>query len=207
MTDTHNQQPDTEARILQAAEKEFLERGYDGAKTTSIAEAAGVTHAMFHYYFRTKDKLFEKIVADKMVQLGEILFGMFGNPKLQLKELIEQGVERHFDFIAANPMLPRFIFNELYLHPERLDALKNSMVMIAGTVFGNLQDVIDENSRKGNCSSVDARMLMLDIVSLNIFPFLAMPVVDALFGEELIRFLEMRKKENVKTILHKLNIE
>ena len=104
-------------------------------------------------------------------------------------------------------MLPRFIFNELYLHPERLDALKNSMVMIAGTVFGNLQNVIDENSRKGNCSSVDARMLMLDIVSLNIFPFLAMPVVDALFGDERCRFLDMRKKENVKTILHKLNIE
>lgn len=50
--------PDTEARILQAAEHEFLTKGYAGARTTSIAEAAGVTHAMFHYYFRTKDKLF-----------------------------------------------------------------------------------------------------------------------------------------------------
>ena len=49
---------DTEVRILQAAEKEFLEKGYAGAKTTDIAAAAGVTHAMLHYYFRTKDKLF-----------------------------------------------------------------------------------------------------------------------------------------------------
>ena len=47
---------DTEAMILQAAEKEFLEKGYAGARTTAIAEAAGVTHAMLHYYFRTKDK-------------------------------------------------------------------------------------------------------------------------------------------------------
>ena len=55
MNDERNSQRDTEALILEAAEKEFLEKGYLGAKTTSIAEAAGVTHAMFHYYFRTKD--------------------------------------------------------------------------------------------------------------------------------------------------------
>ena len=65
---THSQ--DTETRILQAAEKEFLEKGYAGARTVSIAEAAGVTHAMLHYYYRTKDNLFEKIVSDKMHMLG-----------------------------------------------------------------------------------------------------------------------------------------
>ena len=41
---SHSQ--DTETRILEAAEKEFFEKGYAGARTTSIAEAAGVTHAM-----------------------------------------------------------------------------------------------------------------------------------------------------------------
>ena len=67
----HDKSPrDTETLILQAAEKEFFEKGYSGAKTTAIAEAAGVTHAMLHYYFRTKDKLFEKIVSDKIGNLG-----------------------------------------------------------------------------------------------------------------------------------------
>ena len=43
---------DTESEILKAAEQEFMLKGFDGAKTTSIAHAAGVTHAMLHYYFR-----------------------------------------------------------------------------------------------------------------------------------------------------------
>ena len=43
-----------ESEILAAAEQEFIAKGYDGARTTSIAQAAGVTHAMLHYYFRTK---------------------------------------------------------------------------------------------------------------------------------------------------------
>lgn len=44
----------TEQSILKAAEKEFLKKGFSGSKTTEIAKEAGVTHAMLHYYFRTK---------------------------------------------------------------------------------------------------------------------------------------------------------
>ena len=45
----------TEQDILKAAENEFLDKGFVGAKTTEIARLAGVNHAMLHYYFRTKE--------------------------------------------------------------------------------------------------------------------------------------------------------
>lgn len=209
MNDERNSQRDTEALILEAAEKEFLEKGYLGAKTTSIAEAAGVTHAMFHYYFRTKDKLFDKIVSDKLEKISEIMLGVIGNPELPLKERIEEGIERHFDFLCANPLLPRFIFNEIHLHPERLDKFKIGIASLAENLLGTLQAEIDEMAREGKCRLVDARMVMLDIVSLNIFPFLSGEILNAMFGklfENRDTFLEMRKRENVKTILDKLNI-
>lgn len=209
MTETHNHQRDTEALILQAAEREFLEKGYSGAKTTSIAQAAGVTHAMLHYYFRTKDKLFEKIVADKMDKLKRVMFGVLGNPDLPLRERIKQGVEQHFDFIAENPHLPRFIFNELHEHPERLDPVKHSIATIAATAISTLQNEIDLKAAKGECNQVDARMLMLDIASLNLFPFIAAPLISSSFGnlfEGRDEFLEMRKKENVRTVLWKLGL-
>ena len=56
----------TEKAILQAAEKEFLTKGLASSKTTEIAKAAGVTHAMLHYYFRTKDNLFEQVFQEKV---------------------------------------------------------------------------------------------------------------------------------------------
>lgn len=209
MNDERNSQRDTEALILEAAEKEFLEKGYLGAKTTSIAEAAGVTHAMFHYYFRTKDKLFDKIVSDKLEKISEIMLGVIGNPELPLKERIEQGVERHFDFLRANPLLPRFIFNEIHLHPERIDKFKAGIASLAASTISAVQNEINNLAHEGKCRMVDARMLMLDIVSLNIFPFLSGEILNAMFGslfESSDTFLEMRKKENVKTILDKLNI-
>lgn len=209
MTEPHNQQRDTEALILQAAEREFLEKGYSGAKTTAIAQAAGVTHAMLHYYFRTKDKLFEKIVADKMDKLKRVMFGVIGNPDLPLRERLKQGVEQHFDFIAENPHLPRFIFNELHEHPERIDQVKNSIASIAAKAISTLQNEIDQKAAKGECNQVDARMLMLDIASLNLFPFVAAPLISSSFGklfEGREEFLEMRKKENVRTVLGKLGL-
>lgn len=209
MTETHNHQRDTEALILQAAEREFLEKGYSGAKTTAIAQAAGVTHAMLHYYFRTKEKLFEKIVADKMDKLKRVMFGVIGNPDLPLRERLKQGVEQHFDFIAENPHLPRFIFNELHEHPERIDQVKNSIASIAAKAITTLQNEIDRKAASGECRPVDARMLMLDIASLNLFPFIAAPLISSSFGklfEGRDEFLEMRKKENVRTVLEKLGL-
>lgn len=209
MTEQQNQQRNTEELILQAAEKEFLEKGYSGAKTTAIAEAAGVTHAMFHYYFRTKDKLFEKIVAEKMEQLKDLMFAAIGNPELPLKDRIIQGVESHFDFIAANPLLPRFLFNELYLNRDRIEGAKGRLIGIANSCINDLQSAIDNEAARGGCRKAEARMVLLDIISLNIFPFIVEPVLNGILAstnESFESLLEKRKKENVKTILGKLNL-
>ena len=209
MTEQQNQQRNTEELILQAAEKEFLEKGYSGAKTTAIAEAAGVTHAMFHYYFRTKDKLFEKIVAEKMEQLKDLMFAAIGNPELPLKDRIIQGVESHFDFIATNPLLPRFLFNELYLNRDRIEGAKGRLIGIANSCINDLQSAIDNEAGRGGCRKAEARMVLLDIISLNIFPFIVEPVLNGILAstnESFESLLEKRKKENVKTILGKLNL-
>ena len=71
-----------EQAILEAAEREFIAKGFAGARTTSIAEAAGVTHAMLHYYFRTKEQLFERILDEKMRLMGESVLAAFGQPGL-----------------------------------------------------------------------------------------------------------------------------
>ena len=200
---------DTETRILQAAEKEFLEKGYAGARTVSIAEAAGVTHAMLHYYYRTKDNLFEKIVADKMHMLGNIILSAIGDEDLPLEERVRQGVERHFDFLLANRDLPRFVINELYAQPGHSGALKESVREMANHVLNDLQRQIDENADRGQCLKIDARMLLMDIVSLNVFPFVAAPIMSGVMGDfhgNYEDFLAARKRENVETILRKFKI-
>lgn len=210
MNNEHSNLQSTETRILQAAEKEFFEKGYAGARTASIAEAAGVTHAMLHYYFRTKDKLFEQIMAGKINMLGDIILSAIGDGNLPLEERIRQGVERHFDFIAANRDLPRFIVNEVLSRPNHIEIMKRNALHIVNSLLGSLQREIDEYAARGLCRKVDARMLLIDIVSLNVFPFMAAPIVYSAIGDSYSNydeFLAMRKKENVETILNKLKIQ
>lgn len=197
----------TEEKILAAAEKEFFEKGYAGARTASIAEAAGVTHAMLHYYFRTKDKLFDRIVESKIGMLRDIMLGSVGDPSIPLFEKLKMAIEQHLDFIAANPGLPQFMINEVFGRPDKMPIVIEKMKRHTPLMVESLQHQIDEYAQRGLCRSVDAATLILDIVSLNIFPFTAMPMANPLLGgmmDDREAFVERRKKENVETIMRKL---
>lgn len=197
----------TEERILEAAVQEFMAKGYAGARTTAIAEAAGVTHAMLHYYFRTKDKLFDRIIESTIGTLRDIMLASLGDPTIPLFDKIKSAIENHQDFIAANPELPRFMINEVLSRPDRMPKVIERLKHHTPLVVQSLQRQIDEYADRGLCRRVDAGMLMLDIVSLNIFPFSATPMVNALLGgmiEDREAFVEARKKENLETIMRKL---
>ena len=196
-----------EQQILAAAEQEFLTRGYDGARTTSIAQAAGVTHAMLHYYFRTKEQLFERIVDEKFETMSHSMFAIMGDPSLPIVERIKGGIEAHFDFVAQNPLLPRFVINEIISRPERYDVLYKRVGAIIDNVYRGLQSEINRSAERGEIERVDVKMLFISIMSLNIFTFLAYPFMEPLMGKLMAnreRFLAERKAENIETILRRI---
>lgn len=196
-----------EQAILAAAEQEFLSKGFDGARTTSIASAAGVTHAMLHYYFRTKEQLFERILDEKLRLMGESVLAAFGQPNLPLQERLQDAIGSHFDFIARNPDLPRFIVNEVFSRPERYETMRARIREIADTLMRDMQRELDALAARGEAEPLDVRMLMLDIISLNVFPFIAYPLIEPILGSfsnDRARFFELRKAENVEVITRRL---
>lgn len=196
-----------EQLILAAAEQEFLTKGYDGARTTSIAQAAGVTHAMLHYYFRTKAQLFERIVDEKFATMSHSMFTILGDPSLPIVERIKGGIAAHFDFIAANPLLPRFVINEIVSRPERYEVLYKRAGSVVSSVYNGLQAEVDSAAERGEIERVDVKMLFISIMSLNIFTFVAYPFMEPIMGELMAnreQFLAARKAENIETILRRI---
>ena len=186
-----------EQAILEAAEREFIVKGFAGARTTSIAEAAGVTHAMLHYYFRTKEQLFERILDEKMRLMGESVLAAFGQPGLPLAERLRDGIERHFDFIV----------NEVFSRPERYETMQARIREIAGVLMCDIQRELDASADRGETERIDVRMLLLDIISLNVFPFIAYPVIEPILGDltaDRERFFARRRAENTEVILRRL---
>ncbi|MDR1524147.1 MAG: TetR/AcrR family transcriptional regulator [Tannerella sp.] len=196
-----------EQAILEAAEHEFMEKGFEAAKTTNIASLAGVTHAMLHYYYRTKENLFDMIFEKKTRLLEESLFSAFDRPDLPFCEKIRNGIEAHFDFLRANPTLPRFVVNELISKPMRLALVEDKIKNIAGHVLAKLSEGIEREVAQGTIHPVDPLTLLIDMASMNVFVFAVLPflrtfAVEPYGSEE--AFLEARKKENVEIIMRRL---
>lgn len=198
---------ETEKRILQAAESEFMAKGFAGARTTAIADAAGVTHAMLHYYFRTKASLFERIITEKMRTLTSAMHTLIITDNAPMPERLKKGIAHHFDFIAANRDLPLFLINEVWNHPENFTETKSQLAEIAQSLIANLQQQLDQSAVRGEIARVNAMHLILDIVSLNVFSFAGYPFLSSILSiseEEKESFFAARKAEAIATIINRL---
>ena len=52
-----------ESRIIEAAKQEFIKKGFEQTSMSDIAAVVGINRPTLHYYFRTKDKMFQAVFA------------------------------------------------------------------------------------------------------------------------------------------------
>ena len=200
----------TEQAILEAAEKIFIQKGYAESRTTEIAEAAGVNHALLHYYFRTKEALFERIFQKKATQMLDFFVKAFDSD-LPFFEKIKFGIENHFDFLAQNPTLPFFIMREIIQNEERRQVVHQRLVPMAFEMIERISVLVQEEVDKRTIRPVLAQDLLLNIISLNVFSFIALQMFFEIDSDPqsqiFIQFLKERKKNNVETIINSIKIE
>ncbi|MDE6783003.1 MAG: TetR/AcrR family transcriptional regulator [Paramuribaculum sp.] len=202
---TDNQ--DIEAKILQCAEREFMDKGYAGARTANIAEAAGVSKSALHYHFRSKEKLFERIINEKIEMLKEAIIPALYDVDRPLVIYIKNIIGHHLKFISANPHLPGFLIRELNSGSAQASTILNAIRGFSSTLLSVFGDKINRAVADGICEPVDIRMLIIDIVSLNVFPYMASPILNAALADCMANseeFMEMRRKENLELILRRL---
>jgi AcrR family transcriptional regulator len=199
----------TEQIILEAAEKLFIEKGFDGAKTTEIARLAGVNHALLHYYFRTKENLFncvfERIAAD-LVGFFNIAF----EGETPFFEKLKRAIELHFDCLATRIDLPMFVIREVIQKKERKAYFLKQIFPIAKRVLAKMHSDMKREVKKGTIRPVKAQNLLLNIAALNVFAFIGAEILFEVKDENksgaLKRFLDDRKQNNVNTIINSLKL-
>ena len=192
-----------EALIMESATRLFLEKGFASTSTTEIARDAGCNQALVHYYFRTKDKLFEAIFKSKMTLFLKS-FLQPGLESLSFEERLGKKIRDHFDLIAANPKLPLLIFSEVNANPERLKLFVNALEATPQQVLKSLDDDLQKEIKAGRVREMTVFELMLNMLSLNITGFLMEGPIKAITGltdDAYQEMLKRRREENVKIIL------
>lgn len=191
---------ETDEKIYEAARDVFHERGFDGARMQDIANRAGINKALLHYYYRSKDLLFEKVsqaAASKL--MPGVVQALRGNDPLPVK--VDMFVTAYIDTLRANPFMPGFILHELNRNPERL---KNFLPKMVEQVLGPFINEIDSEIAAGNLPYKDAKHFVVSLFSLCVFPFVARPIFQRVFGFDdagFEQFLVERKQEIPKMLL------
>lgn len=195
----------TEKKILDAAKKVFIRKGMYGARMQEIADEAGINKALLHYYFRSKNKLFEAIFQETFREFVPRAFSIL-KAEMPFEEKIEKFVSNYIDVVSENPFMPIFIINEINQKPERLSDIANMMSAIKAEISTDLNEKVES----GEYRAIDPVQLFSSLISMTVFPFLAKPIIQGAFSysdEEFAHFLLERKKLIPDMILNYLKIK
>lgn len=169
----------TEEKILLAAFEEFRAEGYSGARMRSIAEKANINKGLLHYYFKTKDKLFEKIFTFAVQQIQSNLREIF-QLEISVNEKLEKVIDIYFETMKSNPELPRFVINELNKNPKNfLNKNINPLTKSAIAEFTESLQIELDNKKIKN---IKAEQIMINLFSMVIFPFVGKPIIQIMFN-------------------------
>lgn len=189
-----NKNDSTEQRIFDAAHEVFTQKGMDGAKMQDIAEKAGINKALLHYYYRTKEKLYEA-VAKAVINRAVPAVRKVLESDLPLHEKLNGFIETYMGIIRMNPFIPLFIISEVNKHPQHfIDKILPAELPSPNFFIKQ----VEESIARGEIRAVNPRHLILNIISLIIFPFIARPMARIFLGltnAEMEKMLDERKTE------------
>jgi TetR/AcrR family transcriptional regulator len=157
-----------EQLILEAANKVFKEKGYDGSTIQDIADAANTTKSMVNYYFRSKERLFGIVFKVQFLEFYEGTLRLLKSD-LPLYDKIVNLVEDDTEKIMKFPLLPIFILNEINRNPSIVFSLISNL---SSETLGALDKQISKEVRNGKIRKISAIDLITNIRSLTVFPFL-----------------------------------
>ena len=193
-----------EQRIMDAAAKNFVYKGYSGARMQQIADDAGVNKALLHYYFQSKELLFRQVMEDALSWFASLSGVVLEKQAGTLKQRLQLLVDRFLQVMLRKPFLPGFIIQEAQQHPELMYPLLENY---RADLF-SLQQEINEEASLGRMQAVDARELLVNMFSVGFFPFLAMPLISQVLytgGEEALgQLLDQRKKAVDELVLERV---
>ncbi len=159
----------TEEKIKSAARKLFTQKGFAATKTRDIAKEAGINLALLNYYFRSKEKLFEIVMIENLGHFFQGVMEIVNDERTDFYKKLELLADFYISRLLDNPDVPLFVMNEARNNPEKLPMKFNLMDSFFMKQFM-------EEIKKGKVKKIDPSNLMMNMVGLSIFPFVARPM-------------------------------
>lgn len=191
----------TEEKIIEAAKTVFTQKGMDGARMQEIANEAGINKALLHYYFRSKQKLFEAIFKSLFKQIFPNIIRLVSSND-PIEDKLKVFIENYIDILIRNPRLPAFIIKEMNRDANFFGLIFKSEGLNPQQLFSMIETEMD----KGNIVRMDPKDVFLNILSMCLFPFAARPLMQlVLFDDDKKAYMEFMEERKASVTQFTLN--
>lgn len=189
---------ETEEKILTAAYSIFLQKGKAGTRMQEIADKAGVNKALLHYYFRSKNNLynavFKRVVEKFILPIVQNL-----NFSLGFKEILKEFIFQHIKTIRNNKEVFQFFFSEVWMNSkEVMEIFLKTLNIQNKPVYSVFYKRIEKAAKEKEIRAIDPFQLFINILSLDIFFFVISPMYFTIAGltpDEQEKAVRNREKE------------
>ncbi|WP_229203222.1 TetR/AcrR family transcriptional regulator [Dyadobacter jejuensis] len=184
----------TEEKIVAAAHKLFTQKGYAATKTRDIAEEAGINLALLNYYFRSKEKLFELIMADNLKQFLCSIESVTTDARTTYQEKFKLLVENYIDLFLDKPDMPIFILSEIRSNPLEMFQRVRFVKIFEGSI---MSEQLREAIERREIEPINPVHILMNLLGMVVFPFVVKPIIQNVVGVEDANYREMmlvRKK-------------
>lgn len=164
----------TEQKIKETARKLFTSKGFAAVTTRDIAVEAGINQALLHYYFRSKEKLFEIIMLENLSLFIAGVASILNNEQTTLEQKIEDLIATYIDKLSQEPDLPLFIVNQIKSNPEQFIKKLGIETLIKKSFF--LKQVMSSDYSE-QLRLLNPLHIVINVVGLTVAPFLMAPVL------------------------------
>lgn len=199
-----NKDADLETRIIEAARQLFIERGFVETNMSDIAVKVGINRPSLHYYFRTKDKMYQAVFGTIIQSFVPKIHDIILQKDKPVAERVEGVVDAYYAIFSANPCLPLFMLREIH---RDIDFLIHTITELqAGAYLKKIVNSLQEEMKQGNLRQVPLRVLFFTFYGLLVVPFLTKDLTSLVFLEEGETFEDVLVKWKPYLILQMENL-
>ena len=173
---------DLEAKIIEAAKSLFVEKGFAETSMSDIAAKAGINRPSLHYYFHTKDRMFQAVFGEIIQKILPRLHNIITTRELPIAERIGSVVDTYYEVLRNNPALPLFAMREIQRDAGYIVKAINESPM--QPTFVKLVDSLREEMAEGKLNAVPLPVLLYTFYGLLTVPFLTKGLMERLMDDE-----------------------
>ena len=157
----------TREKMLEVAERQFAEKGYEGAHLEAIAQEVGVRKTALYYYFDSKEALYVSVLEAMLVEFDRTVRGVIERDQPTREKAIRLADELN-DLLAEHPTYSQILVR---IFIDRVHVTDATVLPLIERVVGGTLEFFAQGRDEGVFRKLSARHFFQSVLGMAVFHY------------------------------------